>query len=298
MHPIFRTLAVACIAKSGRCVLEAPVGGRQGLSTSPSTSILGFSPGLAGCRLDARVRVVSGPLLSLRGVSLGLDAGGVRGVSLDLEAGEVGVVFGGRDAGKTTLLRLAGGMLDPDAGQVLLRGRDLRVPGDAERSRLLAGQVAWACRTGPGGLPVSMLEYVSLPLLSVAGVEREEAGKRAREALERLGVHECAEMSWMDLSAWERVGVELAQAVARRPALLFVDGLIDGLSMTAVRDAMRVIRGLAEDDGLGVLIAADDIETAVLADRLWRVEGGELLELGGGQADAAFESDRWRRRAS
>lgn len=238
--------------------------------------------------------VVSRSLLSFRGVSLDLDGCGVRGVTFDLHAGEVGVLFGGRGATKGALLRLAGGMLDADVGRVLVDGQELRLLGDVERSRVLAGQVAWACRTGPGALRVSVRDYVCLPLVS-AGAGWKEAGERARQALERLGVHECADLRWAQLSGWQRMCVELAQAVARQPSLLLVEELVDGLSMSGVREAMRLLRGLA-DEGMGVLLTADDMETAVLGDRLWRVEAGEVSEIGGGEAGSRSALPGWRRR--
>lgn len=261
-------------------------------------------PGDAECRNGIFEKlmsmIVSGPLLSLRRVSLSLDGragSGVRGATLDLGAGEVGVVLGGRDAGKTTLLRLAGGMLDPDGGQVLFAGRDLGALRDGERVEVLAREVAWACRSGPGFSRVSMLDYISLPLASGARVRREEARERAQAALERLGVPECAELGWTEMSAWQRVCAELAQAIVRRPSLLLVDDLIDGLSRAGVMEAMRLIRAVAEEERLGALITADDIETGILADRLWRIDGGVLKTIDGGDAGAG-ERDWYPRRVS
>jgi ABC-type branched-subunit amino acid transport system ATPase component len=73
--------------------------------------------------------------------------------------------------------------------------------------------------------------------------------------------------------------VELAQAIVRRPALLLVDDLIDGLSMRRTREAMRLIRSLADEFGFGVLISASDLEPGMLADRIWTLEEGELTLL-------------------
>lgn len=226
-------------------------------------------------------------LLSLCDVTVDLDGHGrgVRGVRLELEAGEIGIVCGRRNAGKSTLLRLAGGMLEPDEGTVLFRGDDLYALCDRERSRLLAREIAWSCRAGPGAMQLRVLDYVGLPLVAGRRVSNGERVRLARDALRRLDVGRCARLRWVELSGWQRVCVELAQAIVRGPCLLLVDDLIDGLSMSGAREAIRAIRSVCEQDGVGVLITSDDLELGVLADRLWRIEDGEIREMIGPVSD-------------
>lgn len=221
-------------------------------------------------------------LLELREASVDLDGHGrgVREVSLEIAGGEVGALIGGRDAGKTTLLRLAGGMLRPQEGKVLFAGRDLYGLSEAERSRLLARDVAWACRTGPGGLQLSMLDYVGLPLVAGRKLSRLDRRRLAREALSRMEVAECEKLSWLELSEWQRVCVELAQAIVRGPSLLLIDGLIGGLSTLATNDALRLVRYLADDENLAVLIAGDEFELCGLAERVWSIEAGKVWQMG------------------
>jgi putative ABC transport system ATP-binding protein len=221
-------------------------------------------------------------LLVLDGVWREFDRGaerGLAGVSLQLAVGEIGVVAGARGSGKTTLLRVVGGMESPQRGVVRFCGRDLSGLSEGDRARLLGGDIAWASRTGPGRMQFKMLDYVGLPLISGRRLRRREPERRARAALKRLGVDGCAGLEWSELSGWQRVGVELAQAIVHRPALLLVDDLIDGLSMRHTREAMRLIRSLAGEFGFGVLIAASDLEPGMLADRLWTLEEGELTLL-------------------
>ena len=74
--------------------------------------------------------------------------------------------------------------------------------------------------------------------------------------------------------------MELAQGIVGRPRLLLVDDLLSGLSMGRVREAMRLIRSLVVEFGFGVLMAVSDDESALLADRVWMLEEGELALVG------------------
>lgn len=222
-----------------------------------------------------------GALLWVDQVSVDLAGGGRRlaDVSLELRAGEVGVVVGPRDAGKTTLLGVAGGMVAPDGGRVWLQGRDPGSLPEGERARL----VGWACRSGPGSTGLRVLDYVALPLVSRLGSS--EPYRRAEAALARFGVGECAGCEWSELCSWQRVGVELAQASARGASLVLVDDLLDGLSLRRAREAMRAVRELARRERSGVLISAADLETGVFGDRLWTLEEGRLCSVGGQGGD-------------
>ena len=219
-------------------------------------------------------------LLVLRGVSVGFERGRGRlgvlcGVSLSLGVGEVGAVVGGRSQGKTTLLRVVAGMVGVDEGVVCFGGSDLVGFSERERARLLGVEIAWAGRGGPGGLRMRVEDYVGLPLVRGLGLRQGEPRRRALAALERVGAGGCVGLQWQALSDWERVLVELAQGIVGGPRLLLVDDLLSGLSMGRVREAMRLLGALAGEQGFGVLLVCDG-EAALLADRVWLLEGGEL----------------------
>lgn len=231
--------------------------------------------------MRGRAAAVVSELLRLRNVCVEFDGRGraLSDVSLTLAAGELGAVVGGRESGKSTLLRVGAGMVKPDDGQTLLNGQDLHAFSDRERARLLGSEIAWACRAGPGAMRLRMIDYVALPLVTGHRLGSSEPQRRARAALRRLEVGDCAQLQWQELSQWQRVCVELAQAIVRRPSLVLVDDLIDGLSLRRSRDAMRLIRRLAREERCGVLIAAEDAEIGVLCDSMWLIEEGKLREL-------------------
>ncbi|MGH2852803.1 MAG: ATP-binding cassette domain-containing protein [Solirubrobacteraceae bacterium] len=242
-------------------------------------------------------------LLALRGVCKGYTRGERRmrilvDATLEIGQGEVAAVVGSREEGKTTLLKIAAGIEAPDAGEVWLGDVDLTRSSDEERSRLLGSEIAWTHREGTG-VKFRVLDYVGLPLAIGRGRGQREAQDLAIGALERVGAANCAGQLWAELSNWERLLVAIARAIAGSPRLLVVDDLMDGFGMRRTQEAGELLLGLAGELGCGVLMSCTDLEAALIADRVWSLEGGRLsvlCEQGGGQADVIDFPGSARRR--
>jgi predicted ABC-type transport system involved in lysophospholipase L1 biosynthesis ATPase subunit len=224
-----------------------------------------------------------GELLALQGVDKSYRRGGRRlrvlaDASLEVGHGEVGAVVGSRHEGKTTLLKIAAGIERPDAGAVRLGDRDLALLPDSERSRLLGSEIAWTNREGTG-VRLEVLDYLALPLVMGRGRGRRQARGLATDALKRVGAANCVGRRWSELSDWERVLVGFARGVVCRPRLMVVDSVIDGLGMRRTREAGELLVALAAELGCGVLMSCTDLEAALIADRVWSLEGGQLSVL-------------------
>jgi predicted ABC-type transport system involved in lysophospholipase L1 biosynthesis ATPase subunit len=253
----------------------------------------------------------SGPLLlSLREVCSPV-RGGFRllaGVSLEVARGELVAVVGMRSQGKTTLLQIAAGMVRPDRGVVCLGGRDLAGLGSREYGRVLREEVGLVGQGGPR-LDLRMVDYVAAPLL----VNRRRRHRRAvfgqaLGALERVGMVGRAGLCWGELSRWDCALVEVAQGIVGGPGLLLVDDVTDGLGMRETAHVTRLLRGVAREQGMGVLMTASDGEAALCADRVFSLARGRLrpltpreehptnvIELAGADGvSAGFRRGAWR----
>jgi len=243
---------------------------------------------------------VTGPLLTLTGVSRRYQRGRhelrvLIDASLSLGAGEMVAVLGQRGAGKTTLLKIAAGVERPDGGRVSFDGWDLPDLSDAQLSRLLGERIGWVqsggggwgqggwSRGGWGGglgggwgpeTMVRVLDYVALPLLIALGDR--VAYTRAEEALARVGVAECARQPWETLSDWERGLVGIAHAIVRSPRLLLVDDVATILGIRETDMLTRLLRSLARESGIGVLMTVSDAAAARRSDRTLSLSGGRL----------------------
>jgi predicted ABC-type transport system involved in lysophospholipase L1 biosynthesis ATPase subunit len=213
--------------------------------------------------------------------------GVLEDVSFEVGVGEIVAVVGSRFDGKSTLLKVAAGLVAPERGSVVVGGVDLAGVGDRARARLLGDEIVWVDREGPElGLEVS--RFVGWPL-ALHGRGRGEAERMAARALQRVGAGECVGRRWGELSNWQRVLVGLAQAFVGSPKLVVIDDLLDALGGRGSEQASDLLRGLVEESGrgCGVLMSVSDVESALFADRIWALtRKGRLKAMSAQPVDA------------
>lgn len=220
------------------------------------------------------------PLLRLESVSKSYWRGAteisvLRDVSLEVGAGDFVAVYGQRNAGKTALLKVAAGFEAIDAGRVTFRGDDLAKISRRRLTRLHRDEIGWVEHTGPRSTGLSMRAYVAMPLLS--GMGAAQAQRRAELALADVGVEDCADRQWAQISDAARMLVAIAHALVRRPALLILDDPTVGLGMTDRDLIVDLLRSTADDHGVGVLMAVPDMPAMARADRVHSIGRGRLL---------------------
>lgn len=233
-------------------------------------------------------------LLSFEQVSKVYGSGAAREkvlceVCFSIEPQETVALIGDRLGGKTTLMRLAAGIDSPSYGVVRFDGLDIGGLGDAQRAQLIGSErIAWCDRAGPV-MGLSVLDWVSMPLVVGPIRQRRKAAGRAREALARLGASSCGDQRWSELSPWQRVLVCLARAAVCKPRLLLADDLLDGLGTMRTQEGGALLHALATETGCAVLMTVSDEETASVTDRVLSLHAGQLREIG-----AAPQSQRER----
>ena len=196
-------------------------------------------------------------------------------VSLEVHRGEVVAVWGQHNSGKTTLLKLAAGLVEPTDGRVRFAGQDLKGLSAGGLARLLRGPIAWARPTGPNSLELRMRDYVGMVLLREHS--HAQARRLAAETLERVGAGGCAMARWGDLSDSERTLVAIAHAVVRAPQLLLVDDQTATLDDIQREDVMELLRGRAEEEEMAVLAMVPDMAAMMHAHTIRSLSSGQLL---------------------
>jgi ABC-type lipoprotein export system ATPase subunit len=233
------------------------------------------------------------PLLSLRGVSKSYWRGPrevkvLQDVSLDICAGELVAVWGQRRSGKTTLLKVASGLEAPDAGVVVMAGQDLGTLTPTQFAEVLRSQVGWAKPTGPPeNSGMSIRDYVAMPLLSRHA--HRDAQRLAASALEKVGVPECAEQRWGSLADTEQALVAVAHALVREPRVLLVDDQTTSLDDLQREEVMELLRSLAEQHDMGVLVTVPDMAEMMHAHHIRSLSSGRLLAPSDPPPDAGGE---------
>jgi putative ABC transport system ATP-binding protein len=188
-------------------------------------------------------------------------------VSLRLDPGEVIGIFGPSGSGKTTLLRIAAGLEAPDSGTVAYKGERLDGMSFAQRRRYRRREVGCVWGTQPWASGLSVLEHVALPLL-VDGCDYRSAERLARNFLQACEAEHCIGVDPQKLSDGERQRVAIARALVIEPRLILADGAASNLSPMEQEAIMRLLRSLAReakvavlvtDTGAGAMLGADSI---------------------------------------
>lgn len=199
----------------------------------------------------------------------------LRGVSLEVRAGEFFAIYGRRAAGKTTLLEIAAGIVEPDCGSVCFDGHDVAALSRRRLARLHREDIGWVERAGPlaGDIPIRI--YTALPLYRE--VRHRNADHRAVAILERVGAGDYIDALWADLPDTGRTLVAIAHALIRQPRLLVVDDPIRGLGVTEREVVIGLLREAAEDAGVAVLLALPEMPGIVHADEVRVLANGGLV---------------------
>jgi ABC-type lipoprotein export system ATPase subunit len=197
-------------------------------------------------------------------------------VSLELERGDFVAVWGSSRSGKTTLLRVAAGIEAPDGGSVTFDGQELATLPRKHRARLLLEQIGCVWQAGRITHGLSVLDHVALPRLKHHS--HTQARRDATEMLERVGARQCAQAHWYELSDGDRTRVAVAHALVRRPRLLLADEPTANLNMIEREQLVSLLRSVAEDAGVTVLMMAPDAPELLRSHRLMSLDHGRLIK--------------------
>lgn len=187
-------------------------------------------------------------------------------------------VIGPSGGGKSTLLRIVGGLLSPTAGEVLVDG--VPVPSDEASLARFRASLGFVFQDGGLFHHLSARENVALPLRVVHGLTAEDADARAEELLVRFGLADDMDKRPAQLSGGQRQRVAIARAVAPGPKLLLLDeptSALDPEYTTEVLDLLRDLKG----EGTRFIAVTHEMGFARHAcDKVAFLFDGKLLEYG------------------
>jgi branched-chain amino acid transport system ATP-binding protein len=194
--------------------------------------------------------------------------GGVRavdGVDLEVASGRMVAMIGPNGAGKSTCFGLIGGQIRPDAGRVVLDGRDLAGLAPARRARLGLGRTF----------------QVAQVFGSMTAAENLAVAGGAPSLLDRVGLAAEAGRPAADLAYGDVKRLELALALSTRPRLLLMDEPTAGMAPAERRSLMALIVGLARESELAVLFTEHDMDVVFgHADHILVLDHGRLIAAG------------------
>ena len=202
-------------------------------------------------------------------------------LSFQLAPGEMLALIGPPGAGKTTVLDMIGGQLRPDGGRIRLGDDDITRAGSRAISRLGVGRSFQRTATFPS---MTVRENVQTAILAARDAisrwwhpARRDHRSRADLLLQRVGLLDHAERGAGLLDPGELRRLDLALALAHRPRLLLLDEPTAGMAPGEGTTLMGLIRSLAENDGVAVLVTEPDADAVFAgADRVLVMDRGTL----------------------
>jgi branched-chain amino acid transport system ATP-binding protein len=226
------------------------------------------------------------PLLEIEGLTKRF--GGVvacDGVTLGVAPGELHAVIGPNGAGKTTLIGQLTGEIAPDAGRIIFAGRDVTRLPTYQRSAL---GLARSFQITSLFLDFTALDNVALAVQAHAGHSfrfwrdartEPELREPARKALARVGLSDRADVVVASMSHGEHRQLEIAMALATRPAMLLLDEPMAGMGP---EESQRMVATLGDLKGeLTILLIEHDMEAVfALADRITVLVYGRVIATG------------------
>ncbi|WP_449042379.1 ABC transporter ATP-binding protein [Paracoccus sp. (in: a-proteobacteria)] len=194
----------------------------------------------------------------------------LRGLDLSVARGEVVALVAPSGAGKSTLLHIAGLLDTPDAGRVVLNGRDMTGLSDRRRTEARRRELGFVYQFHHLLPEFTAVENIVLPQLA-NGVPERAARERARGLLDRVGLSARSDHRPAALSGGEQQRVAFCRALANAPSLLLADEPTGNLDPGTSDLVFGMLMALVRETGLSALIATHNLELASRMDRVFRL---------------------------
>ncbi|MFM9108035.1 MAG: ABC transporter ATP-binding protein [Chloroflexota bacterium] len=214
-------------------------------------------------------------------------------VNLTLREGEVHALLGENGAGKTTLMSILSGMYQPDAGEILLDGQQVRIGSPAEALSHGIGAVYQHFTLVPN---MSVIENVTLGAGRNVVLDLDAAERDLQARLGEFGLNVSPRSKVSDLSIGQRQRVEIVKVLSRGTRVLLLDEPTSVLTPVEVEGLLDLIRQL-KARGVAVVIVTHKLDEALaVSDRVTVLRGGrKVAELGPDQIAAGARADAKRR---
>jgi phospholipid/cholesterol/gamma-HCH transport system ATP-binding protein len=218
----------------------------------------------------------------LTGVSFGYDPRRpvLRGIDLEIPRGRLVAIMGGSGCGKTTILRLIGGQLRPQAGTITVAGNDVAAL-DREALFALRRRIGMLFQFGALFTDMSVFENIAFPLREHTELQEELVRDLVLMKLNAVGLRGAAQLNPSELSGGMARRVALARAIALDPMLVMYDEPFAGLDPISLGVVGQLVRRLNDALGITSIVVTHDIyESLKIVDYIYFVSEGRIIAKG------------------
>ena len=222
------------------------------------------------------------PYVSIRGLSFSRgDRLIYNNLDVDFPRGKITAIMGPSGTGKTTLLRLIGGQLLPDAGTILVDGQNVAQLARKDLFELRKQKMGMLFQTGALFTDLSVFDNVAFPLRVHTRLPESMIRDLVLMKLEAVGLRGARDLMPAELSGGMARRVALARSIAMDPEIIMYDEPFTGLDPISMGMIVKLIRGLNQALGLTSLLVSHDVEESCsIADYLCVVSEGKVIGFG------------------
>ncbi len=198
----------------------------------------------------------------------------LNGVDLSICGNEYVAIMGPSGSGKSTLMNILGCLDTPSGGKYILNGTDVSQMGDGELAQVRNSEIGFVFQSFNLLPRYTSLENVALPLI-YSGVPRHIREKKAREALESVGLGERMEHKPAELSGGQRQRVAVARALINNPSIILADEPTGNLDTKTSIEIMRLFEEIYKKGNTVILVTHEE-DIAQHARRIIRLRDGVI----------------------
>lgn len=208
----------------------------------------------------------------------GGDFWALKDISLEIPQEKLTILRGRSGSGKTTLLNILSALDQPTEGSVWFQEKQLEKMDEKSRTKLRRNEIGFVFQSVALVPMMTALENVdfALRMAKYPG----DRTKRAMECLKMVGMAQRADHMPQELSGGEQQRVAIARAIAHQPKILFTDEPTGALDTMMGLTVVKLFKVLIEQEGVTIVMTTHDVGLMELGDRVYELEGGELIHGG------------------